>query len=263
MLLVMDVGNSHTVVGLYDGGALRAHWRIVTASNRTSDELRVLVMMLLQQENVTADAVTACCVSSVVPQTNMAIQQMCAEGLGVKGSGVKPLMIEPGIKTGLKIQTENPKEVGADRIVNAVAAIEEYDGPFIIIDFGTATTFDYITENAEYKGGIILPGIQVSADALFQRCAKLPKVEIAVPERVIGRNTVDSIRSGLTYGYADMVSGLVRRMSNEMESAPTVIATGGLADVMSTVTDCFDVVDPLLALKGLAAIYLKNEKVAV
>ncbi len=258
MLLVMDVGNSHTVIGLYDQGVLRGHWRIVTGNYRTADELRVMLTMLLQQDRITPTSVTGCCVSSVVPQLNTAIAQMCTEGLRVT-----PLMVEPGIKTGLKLQTENPKEVGADRIVNAVAALEEHEGPMIIIDFGTATTFDYITENAEYKGGIIVPGVQVSADALFERCAKLPRVEIAVPESVIGRNTVNSIRSGLTYGYADMVSGLVRRMSQQMETRPKVIATGGLAEVMATVTDCFDVVDPLLALKGLAEIYRKNEKVPV
>jgi type III pantothenate kinase len=252
----MDVGNSHTVVGLYEKSVLRGHWRIVTGNYRTSDELRVMIAMLLQQEGVLLTEISGACISSVVPQLNMALQQMCREGFRVE-----PITVEPGIKTGLKLQTENPKEVGADRIANAVAAIEEYEGPLIIIDFGTATTFDYISEDGEYKGGIIVPGIQVSADALFERCAKLPRVEIAVPDHVIGRNTVNSIRSGLTYGYADMVAGLVRRMSEQMDSRPKVIATGGLAQIMASVTDCFDVVDPLLALKGLAAIYRKNEKV--
>ena len=172
-------------------------------------------------------------------------------------------MIEPGIKTGLKLHNENPKEVGADRIVNAVAATEEHDGPLIIIDFGTATTLDYITDKAEYKGGIIVPGVQLSADALFENCAKLPRVDITIPATVIGRDTVTNIRSGLTYGYADMVDGLVLRMCEEVNVKAKVIATGGLASVIAEVSRRIDVVDPLLSMKGLLAIYRKNEKAAM
>lgn len=255
MLLVTDVGNSHTVVGLYEKSDLRANWRIITTNYRTSDELRILFQMLLQQEGVDPKSIRGCCVSSVVPQLNSALQQMCREAFGVE-----PLMIEPGIKTGLKLHNENPKELGADRLVNAVAALEEHEGPLIIVDFGTATTFDYISADAEYKGGIILPGIQLSADALFERCAKLPQVEIAIPDHVIGRDTVSNIRSGLTFGYADMVDGLVRRMRAEAGGHAKVIATGGLAGLIAEVAETIDVVDPLLALKGLKAIFEKNER---
>lgn len=258
MLLVMDIGNSNMVVGLYEGDELRGHWRIITHNQRSSDELRLLFRMLLEQDGFTRADVTGCCISSVVPQLNLALHEAAREGFGVE-----PVMIEPGIKTGIKLHNENPKEVGADRIVNAVAATEEHEGDLIIIDFGTATTFDYVTANAEYKGGIIVPGIQLSADALFDHCAKLPQVEVSVPPTVIGRDTVSNIRSGLTYGYADLVDGLVRRMIAEAQCDPTVIATGGLAPVIAEVAETIDVVDPWLALKGLRTVYYKNEKVHV
>lgn len=255
MLLVMDVGNSHTVVGLYDGGALRAHWRIATAHYHTADELRVLLSMLLQQEGVKRREVRGACIASVVPQLNMALIDACCDAFGAK-----PLMVEPGVKTGLVLQCENPKEVGADRIVNAVAAIEEYGGALIVVDFGTATTFDVVTAKAEWRGGVIVPGLQLSADALAERCAKLPRVEIARPECVIGRDTISNIRSGLTYGYADLVDGLVARIAVEMGAKPTCVATGGLAATIADVAARIDRVDPLLTLKGLRAVYLKNEK---
>lgn len=257
MLLVMDVGNSHMVVGVYDGDTLKEHWRIVTTNYRTGDELRVLLTMLLQQSGIDSEKIAGCCISSVVPQLNLSLQQVCSRSFHLT-----PVMVEPGIKTGLKLHNENPKEVGADRIVNAVAATEEHSGPLIIIDFGTATTLDYITDKAEYKGGIIVPGVQLSADALFENCAKLPRVDITIPPTVIGRDTVNNIRSGLTYGYADMVDGLVLRMSEEANVKPTVIATGGLASVIAEVSRRIDVVDSLLSMKGLLAIYRKNEKAA-
>ncbi|MBI4558046.1 MAG: type III pantothenate kinase [Candidatus Hydrogenedentes bacterium] len=252
MLLVADVGNSHTVLGLWDGETLRAHWRIVS-TDRTEDELRILLTMLLQQEGLTPKSVDGCCISSVVPPLNHAFMQVSHEGFGVE-----PLMVGPGIRTGLVIQVDNPKEVGADRIVNSVAAIEGYGGPLIVVDFGTATTFDAISEKAEYRGGIIFPGIQISADALFEKCAKLPRVEIATPSTVIGRDTVSHIRSGLTYGYADLVDGLIGRMAEEMQATPKVIATGGLAAVIAEVARRISVVDPLLTLKGLKLVYEKN-----
>ena len=258
MLLVMDVGNSHMVLGLYEGDSLRADWRVVTTNYKTADELRILFSMLLQQKGVQASEIRGCCISSVVPQFNLALQEVSREAFGVE-----PTMVEPGTKTGLILHNENPKEVGADRIVNAVAAREQHAGPLIVIDFGTATTFDYITENAEYKGGIIVPGIQLSADALFEHCALLPRVEIAKPDTVIGRDTVSNIRSGLTYGYADLVDGLVRRISEEMDSDPFVIATGGLAAVIADVANSIDQVDELLTLKGLKLIHEKNERIPV
>ena len=257
MLLVMDVGNSNVVVGLYEGDELVGHWRLLTTNYRTSDELRVVLTMLLQQDGFDQQAINGCCISSVVPPINPALQMVCRDAFKLE-----PMMVEPGIKTGLKLQTENPKEIGADRIVNAVAALDEHTPPFIIVDFGTATTFDYITAKKEYRGGVIMPGIQMSADALFERCAKLPRVEITVPPNVIGRDTVSNIRSGLTYGYAEMVDGLVRRMCEETSTNPKVIATGGLAPVIAGVSRSIEIVDPLLALKGLKLVYRKNDRAA-
>lgn len=255
MLLVMDVGNSHTVLGLYDKDELRGHWRIVTTSNRTADELRVMIAMLFQQEGIAPGAVNGCCIASVAPDQNWPLQQV-SQGM----FGVEPLFVGPGMRTGLIIQVESPKEVGADRIVNAVAAIEHYGGPLVVVDFGTATTFDVITERAEYRGGVIVPGIQISADALFERCAKLPRVEVLKPDTVIGRDTISNIRSGLTYGYADMVDGLIRRISREMNAEPTVVATGGFAQTIAELSSCIRHVDPLLTLKGLKAVHARNAK---
>ena len=255
MLLVMDVGNSHTVLGLYDHDELRGHWRIVTSSNRTADELRIMIAMLFQQEGIAPGSVNGCCIASVVPDQNRPLQQVSIDVFGVE-----PLFVGPGMRTGLIIQVENPKEVGADRIVNAVAAIEHYGGPLVVVDFGTATTFDVITERAEYRGGVIVPGIQISADALFERCAKLPRVEVLKPDTVIGRDTISNIRSGLTYGYADMVDGLIRRISREMGAEPTVVATGGLAQTIAELSSCIRHVDPLLTLKGLKAVHARNAK---
>lgn len=255
MLLVMDVGNANTVIGLYDGDHLRAHWRVCTDNYRTLDELRFLFAMLLAQEGDTLRSITGCCISSVVPQLNYDLTRVSQAVFGVEA-----VMVGPGMKTGLVLQIDNPKEVGADRIVNAVAAVEEYKGPLIVIDFGTATTFDAITARAEYRGGVIAPGVQISADVLFERCARLPRVEISKPHAVIGRNTIDNIRSGLTYGYADLVDGIVERMVEEMGSPATVIATGGLAHVIAGITKRIDHVDPLLTLKGLKTVFTKNEK---
>lgn len=255
MLFVMDVGNSHTVLGLYDGDRLNAHWRIWTHNYRTADELRIMLGMLLHQEGTDVEAITGCCISSVVPQLNLALSRVTQLVFGIDA-----LMVEPGIKTGLVLQCDNPKEVGADRIVNAVAAIEEHGSPLILIDFGTATTFDVITAKSEYLGGVIVPGLQVSTDALFEKCAKLPQVEISTPPCVIGRNTVDNIRSGLTYGYADLVDGIVARIAAEMGTRPKTIATGGMANIMASIAKRIDAVDPLLTLKGLKAVYRKNER---
>lgn len=255
MLLVIDVGNSHTVLGLYEEDVLQGHWRVVTNNYRTGDELRILFSMLLQGEGVRPDAITGCCISSVVPQLNMALNDMCQTTFGLV-----PLMVGPGVKTGLQLQCDNPKEVGADRIVNAVGAIEEYEGALIIIDFGTATTFDAVTAKAEWRGGVIVPGVQLSAEALFEHCAKLPRVELSKPGAVIGRDTANNIRSGIIYGYADLVDGLVRRFGEEMGGKPKVIATGGLASLIADVGTSIDTIDPLLTLKGLRAVFRRNQK---
>lgn len=255
MLLVMDVGNTNTVMGLYRGDDLLGHWRVCTDNYRTLDELRFLIGMLFGQEGVSLKSISGCCISSVVPQLNFALMRVSEQVFGVEA-----VMVGPGTKTGLGIQVENPKEVGADRIVNAVGAIEDYSGALVVVDFGTATTLDAITAKAEYRGGVILPGVQTSADALAEKCAKLPRVEISKPACVIGRNTEDHIRAGLTFGYADMVDGLVDRFEKEMEARPTVIATGGLAHTIAAVSRRIQHVDSLLTLKGLRAVYRRNEK---
>ncbi len=253
MLLVVDVGNSHTVLGLYDQSELIGHWRVVSSNYRTGDELFILLSMLLQTMGIDPKRVTGCCVSSVAPQLNAAIQHVSRRAFGIEA-----LMVEPGIKTGLVLQCDNPKEVGADRIANAVGALVEHKGPMIIIDFGTATTFDVVTERAEWQGGVIAPGVQLASDALFERCAQLPRVDIVAPKCVIGRDTVTNIQAALTYGYADMVDGLVSRISKEMNASPAVIATGGLAKIIAKVGSRIDIVDSMLTLKGLRAIYERN-----
>lgn len=255
MLLVMDVGNTHTVLGLYEGETLRGHWRIFTNNYRTSDELRILFFMLLQSAGIDPGTIEGCSVSSVVPQINLAL-----EHVSKRVFNAKLLMVGPGTKTGLVLQVDNPKEVGADRIVNSVAARAEHEGALIVIDFGTATTFDAVTAKGEWRGGVIVPGLQLSADVLFERCAKLPRVDITVPPTVIGRDTVSNIRSGLTYGYADLVDGLIGRMGREMECEITAVATGGLAESVAEIAQRIDVVDPLLTLKGLRIVYEKNER---
>ena len=258
MLLVMDVGNSHTKIGVFDGVSLVANWRLVTTSGRTTDELRVLLTALLGQENISTESITGCCIASVVPPVNTTIEAVCKTLFGVT-----PLFVVPGVRTGITIKVENPKEVGADRIVNSVAAAEEFGVPVIVVDLGTATKFEVISENSEYLGGVIAPGIQISADALFDKCAKLARIEIVTPDHVIGKDTVSHICAGLTYGNADMVDGLVARIAHEMRAHPKVIATGGFAPLIGPLCRRVDHVDPLLTLKGLRAVFVRNEKAAV
>lgn len=253
MLLVVDVGNSHTVLGLYEGEELVAHWRVVTTTHRTSDELRILFLNLLQERGYNVKDVTGCCVSSVVPELNHALQDMCRQTFDTE-----PLFIGPGVKTGLIIQTENPKEVGADRIVNTVAAFEEFGGPLIVVDFGTATTFDAVSEKGEYLGGAIVPGIEISAEALSEKCAKLPRVEISKTESPIGRDTISAVRAGLTFGYADLVDGLITRIEKEIGSKSHVVATGGMANFIGSMTQHIGNIDEWLTLKGLRIIHAKN-----
>ena len=258
MLLVMDVGNSHTKIGVFDGVSLVANWRLVTTSGRTTDELRVMLTALLGQENISTESIAGCCIASVVPPVNTTIEAVCNTLFRVT-----PLFVVPGVRTGITIKVENPKEVGADRIVNSVAAAEEFGGPVIVVDLGTATKFEVISENSEYLGGVIAPGIQISADALFDKCAKLARIEIVTPDHVIGKDTVSHICAGLTYGNADMVDGLVARIAHEMRAHPKVIATGGFAPLIGPLCCRVDIVDPLLTLKGLRAVFVRNEKAAV
>ncbi len=254
MLLVIDAGNTHTVIGLYDNGGLRAHWRLFTSHYRTEDEFRILISMLLQEEGIQREEVQGCCIASVVPPIDCPLTGVCRHAFGIT-----PLMVGPGVKTGLVIHVDNPKEVGADRIVNAVGAREQFDGSLIIIDFGTATTFDVITQHGEYRGGCIMPGIEIGADALFHKCAKLPRIDISRPPSALGKNTVDQIRAGLTLGYADMVDGMIGRIRAELGDNPTVISTGGYAALIADVANGVHHVDPLLTLKGLRAVYRRNQ----
>ena len=226
MLLVIDVGNSNTVLGLYEGDVLRGDWRVVTTNYRTGDELRILFSMLLTSGGFDIKAVTGCCVSSVVPQLNAALAQVSRDAFGVEA-----LMVGPGVKTGLVLQCDNPKEVGSDRIMNTVAAVHLYGGPAIVVDFGTSTNFDAASAKGEFVGGALAPGIEISVDALTRRAAQLLKVELTRPHHIIGKNTVEALQSGIIFGFAGQVEGIARRMAAELApddpDSVTVIATGG------------------------------------
>ncbi|SHG44535.1 type III pantothenate kinase [Thermosyntropha lipolytica DSM 11003] len=253
MILVFDIGNTNMVIGVYAGEKLITHWRLRTDTLRTADEYGMLIMALFEHSHLKMSGVSAVVISSVVPTLMLEMETMCR-----KYFSVKPLVVEPGIKTGLAIKYENPREVGADRVVNAVAAFHKYGGPLIIIDFGTATTFCAVSEKAEYLGGAIAPGIRISMEALVARAAKLPRVELVKPKNVIARNTVASMQAGIIYGFVGQVEGIVRRMKAEMEGNPKVVATGGLAGVIAGETEVIDVVDEFLTLEGLRLIYELN-----
>lgn len=262
LLLVIDVGNTNIVLGVYDKTELVGHWRISTDRVRTTDEYGVLIMNLFfHDRKVNAQDISDIIISSVVPPLMPALERVCTRYFGVEA-----IVVGPGTKTGMAIKYDNPKEVGADRIVNAVAAYEKYSGPLIVIDFGTATTYCVILGNGDYIGGAIAPGIGISAEALFQRAAKLPRIEIKDPGTVICRSTVSSMQSGVLFGYVGQVEGLVGRMKKEMsekfavkESQITVVATGGLAPLIASETDCINHVDPMLTLEGLRLLYERNK----
>jgi type III pantothenate kinase len=254
MLLALDVGNTNVVLGLFSGRDLRHHWRIATRREGTSDEYSMLIEGLFSLEHVQRREVRAAVISSVVPSLQATLKEM-----GEKSFGVTPLVIEPGIKTGMPILYDNPKEVGADRIVNAVAAIERYGKPAIVVDFGTATTFDVISERGEYLGGAIAPGISISAEALFRCAAKLPRIDIARPKEAIGKSTITSMQSGLYYGYLSLVEGMLARIKAEMGLSPIVVATGGLAHLIVGSSALISHIDPLLTLEGLRILYERNQ----
>lgn len=254
MLLVMDVGNTNVVIGIYDDDKLCHQWRISTDRHKTEDEYGTLITMFLQQEGFKVDEVDDVIISCVVPPLLYSLERMVN-----KYFKRKPFIVGPGIKTGINVKVDNPKEVGADRIVNAVAAIADYGTPLIIVDLGTATTFCVINEEGTYLGGAITPGIMISMEALYQNTAKLPKIEFAKPELVIGRNTVMAMQSGLYYGYISLIDGLVNRMKRQLSKEPKVIATGGLAFI-SQDAETIDIIDPDLTLKGLRIIYERNRK---
>ncbi|ETT74933.1 type III pantothenate kinase [Paenibacillus sp. FSL R7-0204] len=255
MILVVDIGNTNIVLGVYRGSELLHHFRLSTARGSTVDEYGVMIHNLFSMSNLSFRDVEGVIISSVVPPLVQVIVEMC-----VKFIGKDPLLVGPGIKTGLNLRYENPREVGADRIVNAVAAIEQYKCPLVVVDFGTATTFDCIDAGANYLGGAIVPGLGISTEALYLRASKLPRIELEKPKKVIGRNTVHAMQAGIIFGYAGQVEGIVRRIKQEM-NAPVlkVIATGGLASLIASETECIDEVNPMLTLEGLRIIYNRNK----
>ncbi|MBN1066513.1 type III pantothenate kinase [Clostridium cagae] len=257
MILLVDAGNTNIVLGVYKDKKYIASWRISTEGNKTSDEYSIQIIQLLNLNNLNPEDVKGIIVSSVVPNIMHSLENMLRRCFGQE-----PIIVGPGIKTGINIKYDNPKEVGADRIVNAVAAFEIYKRPVIIIDFGTATTFCSVTENGDYLGGCICPGLRISADALFERAAKLPRVELEVPKKVICKNTVSSIQSGVLFGYIGQVEYIVKKMKEEMNDGiePYVIATGGLANLIANETDAIDEVDSDLTLEGLKILYQKNRE---
>jgi type III pantothenate kinase len=250
-LLVVDVGNSNVVLGIYRGEQLVNSWRLATARDRTFDEYGILARQLIGDELY--DGLEGAIVASVVPPLNTAMAAMIR-----KYFDVDVMFVEPGVKTGIAIQVDNPQEVGADRIVNCVAAHEIYGGPAVIVDFGTATTFDIVTEDARYIGGVIAPGLIISAEALFARAARLPRVDIKRPPTVVGTNTVVNMQSGLYFGYLGLVDGLLARIRNEVPGLKHIVATGGLAPLLAGDSEYIQEVDENLTLKGLKIVYDRN-----
>jgi len=255
MLLVVDVGNTNTVLGVYEHDTLRADWRIETNKNRTADEYAVLVRQLLALSGLDGTHIKNAIVSTVVPPALFAIESFCRRWLQVT-----PLVVGPGIKTGMPILTENPREVGADRIVNSVAAFDRYHGGCIVVDFGTATTFDAVSPKGEYLGGAIAPGLGVALDALVASAAKLPRVEIARPHKVVGKNTVTSMQSGIVYGYVGLTDAIVDRMKVELEFPVKVVATGGLAALIAKESRTIEETDDMLTLRGLKILFERNAR---
>lgn len=254
MLLVIDVGNTNMVLALYEGEQMRRSWRMETNKNRASDEIGVLLLQLLGTEQVTAKEVQAVMISSVVPPVMHALTNAVRRYLNCE-----PMVVGPGMKTGMNIRCENPREVGSDLIVNAVAAVQKYGAPVIVLDFGTATTFSVIDENGDYLGGLIAPGLKISMDALFECASKLPRVELKKPAALIGKTTVASMQAGAVFGHAAQVDGIVRRIRKERNIPQCkVVATGGLAGLIAEETETIDIVDRMLTLDGLRMIYEKN-----
>lgn len=253
LLLTIDAGNTNTVLGLHQGAELKNHWRLTTRREQTADEYEILVRNLLASAGLSPADVVGVCLASVVPPLTPVLVALCRQYLGQE-----PLVIEPGVRTGMPILYEPPGDVGADRIVNGVAAFAAYGGPVIVVDFGTATTFDVVSKKGEYVGGVICPGVGISADALFQRAARLPRVDVKNPGRVIGRSTVASMQAGLYFGYAAMVEGLIVRIKAELAEPVRVVATGGLAETLAGDIPSIEAVDGVLTLTGLRLIWERN-----
>lgn len=258
MLLAIDVGNTNIVLGVFCGEALVHSWRLATLRERTSDELGILLTDLCEHHAIEPKAITGIVMGSVVPPLTGTLTSMANAYFGRT-----PLTIEPGAKTGMPVLYDNPAEVGADRIANGIAAFERYGRPrghaVIVVDFGTATTFDAVSADGAYLGGVICPGPQISADALFQRAARLPRIDVRKPSRVIGKNTIGAMQSGLFWGYVDMIEGLVRRVKAELDAEAVVVATGGLASVVAAESPVIEHVDPELTLHGLRMVWERNQ----
>ncbi|RJP53105.1 MAG: type III pantothenate kinase [Anaerolineaceae bacterium] len=250
MLLTIDVGNTNLTLGLYEGGKLGAHWRLATDHNRMPDEYGLQFLGLLQNAGKTIKDITGVSLASVVPPLTGRVIQACREYLKQE-----PLVVDTGVKTGIKILYEDPRAVGADRVADAVAVMKLYGGPACVVDFGTATTFNAITKDGEYLGGAIMAGVNLAAEALYTRAAKLPRIDLQVPPSVIGRNTVHAMQSGLLFGYVSMVEGMVSRFRSELGGDMKVIATGGLAEVIAKETKVIDIIAPWLTLDGLRILW--------
>jgi len=253
MLLVIDVGNSNTVLGIYQGNELKQDWRVGTDKNRTVDEYAMLINNLFSLSGLKFTDLDDVIISCVVPPMLNTLERLCQQYFNLDA-----YVVGPGIKTGMPIQYDNPREVGADRIVNAVAAYEKCKCGLVVVDFGTATTFDVISADGAYQGGAIAPGVGISADALFARASKLPRVEFARPPQIVAKNTVNSMQAGIFFGYVGLVEGIVGRMQKELDGAAKVVATGGLAAPIAEATDSIDQVEPFLTLEGLRILYQRN-----
>jgi type III pantothenate kinase len=253
MLLAIDIGNTNITLGVFQDGGLKARWRIATSVHRLPDEYATLLLSLLNNDGMSRASITKAVLCSVVPPLTTTFIEMCRRYFTIE-----PLVVGAGVKTGVSIVMDNPREVGADRVVNAAGAHHLYGGPVIVIDFGTATTFDVVSQKGEYLGGVIAPGVALGAEALFTRTAALPRVEISRPKRVIGKNTVSAMQSGIVFGYVSLVEGLVKRLQEEMGESTRVVATGGLAEAIARETSIIDTVEPDLTLIGLRVIYELN-----
>lgn len=251
----MDVGNSNMVLGIFDNSQLLHHWRLQTDRHATEDEYAMGMKQLLNHVEIKMEQIMGVIISSVVPPLTTVLVRLTE-----KYFARKPIVLGPGIKTGLNLKTDNPREVGSDRIANAVAGVHHYGAPLIIVDFGTAATFCCIDESGSYIGGAITPGIHISSEALTQQAAKLTRVELVKPNSVIGKNTIESMQSGIYYGFVGLVEGIINRMKSEFRINPKVIATGGIAKLIGEGTNSFDVIDPWLTLEGLRIIYQRNVK---